>query len=194
VKKCTQCGQILNDDTKFCFKCGGSNYEPIEEAVSTDQQDQPVQPPQEAQPVQSYYAQLAQPVQPPDQPAQPPQNSYYAPPAQPVQPAYQQQPSHQQQTSYQPQPAYQQPVKNGTVSVGMNFLFVFLTFIPIVGLIFAIIVAASSGFKKSYQNLARAWLIGFAILVILSIVVSIVMHAYIQDIIDKVYINFINAQ
>src|SRR5690606_21578130 len=136
VKKCTQCGQMLNDETKFCFKCGGSNFEQAEEAGGTYQQQQPQQQP----PQQSYYA-------------QPSQQSYYTQPP-----------------SYQPQPAYQHAASNEVVSTGMYFLFLFISFIPLVNLIFAIIVAASSGFKRSYRNLAKAWLILFVIFLILSIV------------------------
>jgi hypothetical protein len=32
VKRCIQCGQTLTDETRFCFKCGGGNFEPVAEA------------------------------------------------------------------------------------------------------------------------------------------------------------------
>jgi hypothetical protein len=35
VKKCVQCGQTLNDDNRFCHKCGGSVFE--EDAGSCQQ-------------------------------------------------------------------------------------------------------------------------------------------------------------
>lgn len=38
VKKCTQCTQILSDDTKFCFMCGAPNFEPVIESEGTYQQ------------------------------------------------------------------------------------------------------------------------------------------------------------
>jgi hypothetical protein len=150
VKKCTQCGQMLSDETKFCFKCGGSNFEPAEEAVGTYQQTQ--QPPQ-----QSYYE-------------QPPQQSYYTQPP-----------------SYQPQPAYRHPVNDEVVSTGMNFLFLFISYIPLVNLIFAIVVAASSGFKRSYRNLAKAWLILFVILLILSIISYFVIRQYVLDFLNNYF-------
>ena len=31
VKKCIQCAQTLTDETRFCFKCGGANFEPVAE-------------------------------------------------------------------------------------------------------------------------------------------------------------------
>ena len=32
MKRCIQCGQTLTDETRFCFKCGGGNFEPVAEA------------------------------------------------------------------------------------------------------------------------------------------------------------------
>ncbi len=184
MKKCTQCGQILGDDKKFCFKCGGSNYEPVEEPGGSNFEpaeeagDTNQQPPQPVAPPQQFYNTPQPAAPPPQQPVQAPQ-------------AYSSQPSYQ--PSYQ-QPAYQRPAKNETVSVGMNFLFIFLSFIPVINLIFAIVVAVGSGFKKSYQNLARAWLIMALIGIVLSIVFYFVFQSYINDfldIIEEIYDEFL---
>jgi hypothetical protein len=77
VKKCTQCSQVLSDETKFCFKCGGAAFEPVADAGSGTYQ-QPTAPQQTYQqpPVQTSYQ-------------QPPQQPYY-----PAQPAYQAQPAY----------------------------------------------------------------------------------------------------
>ncbi len=88
MKRCTQCGQQLTDDTAFCGNCGGSNFESV--AVDGDNQ-------------QPYYQQ-------PDQQSgyqQPNQQSYYQQPDQ--QPGYQQ--PNQQPYYQQPgqQTGYQQP-------------------------------------------------------------------------------------
>lgn len=37
MKKCTQCGQTLSDDSKFCFKCGGGNFEQVVEGGTYQQ-------------------------------------------------------------------------------------------------------------------------------------------------------------
>ncbi|MEL4105390.1 hypothetical protein AAFA46_00930 [Oscillospiraceae bacterium WX1] len=76
MKKCTQCGQTLNDDLKFCFKCGGANFEPVAEAAP--------------QPAQQAYQ-------------QPSQQPYYQQPAQ--QQAYYQQPAYQQPVYNNSEPA-----------------------------------------------------------------------------------------
>lgn len=67
MKKCTQCGQNLSDDTKFCYKCGGANFEAAEETGGTYQQPSQQQPPQQQTP--QYYSQ---------QPAYQPQPAYQA--------------------------------------------------------------------------------------------------------------------
>lgn len=46
MKKCTQCGQYLGDDTKFCFKCGSGNFAPVSNPGAYQQpvyQQQPYQ-------------------------------------------------------------------------------------------------------------------------------------------------------
>jgi hypothetical protein len=77
VKKCTQCGQTLNDEVKFCFKCGGSNFEPV-----SDGSQQPYQQPTYQQPPYQQQPSYQQPVyqQPTYQRAQPsyqPQQAMY---------------------------------------------------------------------------------------------------------------------
>ena len=59
MKKCTQCGQNLSDETTYCFACGGSNFEPVaDESVS---QQQPPQQTYYQQPnQQQYYQQQGQ--------------------------------------------------------------------------------------------------------------------------------------
>lgn len=146
VKKCTQCGQILTDETKFCFKCGGANFEPAAESGSYQQ------------------------------PAQ-------QPPAQ--QPSYQQ--AYQQQTYQQPpvQQPYRQAPAGGeeTVSVGMNLLFLVLMSIPLVNLIYAIVIAASSN-KRSYKNLGIAGLIWIGISIVLGIIFSALIWGAVVNFID----------
>ncbi|UOO38281.1 zinc ribbon domain-containing protein [Oscillospiraceae bacterium CM] len=58
MKKCTQCGQTLNDDLKFCFKCGGANFEPVAEAAPQPTQQAYQQPYYQQPPV---YAQTVAP-------------------------------------------------------------------------------------------------------------------------------------
>ncbi len=150
VKKCTQCSQILSDDTKFCFKCGGGNYEPVIESGGDYQQPTYQQPSQQPQPQQSYYTQ---------------------------------QPAYQQPAAYQTTTTYQQSSGDRPVSIGMYILFFILSAIPLVNLIFAIVVAASSGFQKSYRNLAKAWLILLVIGIVLSIVLSIALQGFFESIV-----------
>jgi hypothetical protein len=166
MKKCTQCGQELSDDTKFCFKCGGSNFEPIEEAAGTYQQpiQQPPQQVPQQPPQQSYYAQ--------QQPAQP----YRQAPAQSYQqPASYQQPSYQQPPAYQAQPVYN---NNEPVTIGNYLLFFLLMCIPIFNIVYFIIVAVGGPkYKKSLSNFARAGLIWGAIILVIYIVLIIVFGA-----------------
>jgi hypothetical protein len=160
VKKCVQCGQTLSDDTKFCFKCGGSSFE------------QAVEPDAGAQPAASYYQQPTQAVQP----AQPAQQQTYQ---QPVQPAY-------QQPVYQ-QPAYQQQGSNNEpVSVGMFFLSLFLMNIPLVNLIYFIVLAAGKSFKKSLSNFGKAALIWWIISFVISIIILIASWSTIASIFEYV--------
>lgn len=54
MKKCTQCGQTLSEETNFCFKCGGSSFDRVAEEGAEQQQtyQQPIyQQPYQAQPV-----------------------------------------------------------------------------------------------------------------------------------------------
>jgi heme A synthase len=145
VKRCTQCGQTLGDETKFCFKCGGANFEAVSDAGSYQQ------PPQPSQPQQSYYQHAPQP-------SQPAYNNAY----------------------------YQQPSggSSETVSVGMNFLFLFLAGIPLVGLIYAIVIAASSQ-KRSYKNLGIAWLILFAVQVVMAVIAYFTLRQLLADLISN---------
>lgn len=140
MKKCTQCGQMLNDDAKFCFKCGSGSFEAVPEASNATYQQPQYQPPQ------------------------------YQPPV--------------QQNVYAQQP-YQSPMmatNNEPVSVGMFLLFFILNMIPVVGFVFTIVVAVSSSFKKSYTNMARAYLIMIAIGIVLTIVMAVTMGAFFGDI------------
>ena len=158
MKKCTNCGQAQNDDVKFCFNCGGADFESAAEEGS-----------------------YQQPYQQPDNHEPDNQQPYQ-------QPVYQQ--------PYQ-QPVYQQPYQpvasdsNQTVSVGMNFLFLLLAGIPIVNLIFAIVVAASSQ-KRSFKNLGIAWLILLAVQIILSIVAFFVIRQFVMELIDSIVDNINN--
>jgi hypothetical protein len=155
VKRCTQCGQSLSDETKFCFKCGGASFEPVADAGS-------YQPPQ----VQQQPPQVQQP---------PPQQSYYQQPS--AQPAYN-------------TPYYQQPnTSNETVSVGMNFLFLFLMTIPIVGLIYAIVIAASSR-KRSYKNLGIAWLILLAVELVIGLVAFFFVRTALVEFFGGIFSTF----
>jgi hypothetical protein len=73
MKKCTQCGQTLNDDVKFCFKCGGGNFEPASEiSQPTYQQPTYQQPTYQQQSYQqpSYQQPTYQRTQPSYQPQQ----------------------------------------------------------------------------------------------------------------------------
>ena len=161
MKKCTQCGQSLNDDTKFCFKCGSSNFEPVAETGGTYQQP-PQQTPQQA-------------------PQQAPQQSYYAQPVQqPVQ-SYQQAPAQSyQQPAYQQQPVYQQPVYNNgePATIGNFLLFFVIQIVPIFNIIYTIMVAVGGPkYKKSMTNFARAYLIMMAIVIVLYIIIFAVLGA-----------------
>lgn len=153
MKKCTQCGQILNDDTKFCYKCGGSNYEPVAESGETYQQPTYQQPPQ--QPAQqSYYAQ------------QPPQQNYYAP-----QPGYQQ--------PYQAQPSYN---NDAPATIGTFLIFFLLMLIPIFNIVWLIMVAVGGPrHNKSLTSFARASLIWGAIIFVLYLIVFLVIGASLAD-------------
>lgn len=151
MKKCTQCGQTLSDETKFCYKCGGSDFENAAESGGGQQPAQPAyQQPTYQQPV-------------------------YQQPAyqQPAQPAY-----------------YQKPVTGSseTVSVGMNFLFLFLASIPLVNIIFAIVIAASSQ-KRSYKNLGLAWLIYLAVQIVFGIIIFFAVRQLVIEIIDEIFYN-----
>ena len=147
MKKCTQCGQTLSDETKFCFKCGGANFEPVTDAGA--------QQPGYQQP--AYQPPVQQPIYQP--PVQPPVQSYY-----PQQPAY------QQSTAS----------RSETVSIGMNILFLILQYIPLVNLIFAIIAVAVSK-KKSYRNLAIAWIILAAICLVLYVILIFTMPTFFSN-------------
>ena len=50
MKRCIQCGQTLTDETRFCFKCGGGNFEPTADAGG-------YKPPTYQQPVINTYIQ-----------------------------------------------------------------------------------------------------------------------------------------
>lgn len=158
MKKCTQCGQILSDETKFCIKCGGASFEPTADTSAG-----------------AYQAQASY-----QQPAQQPT---YQQPAyqQPAAPGYQQ-PAYQQPSQQQ----YYPPVsgENEPVSIGMNLLFLILSCIPLVNIIYAIVVAASSK-KKSYRNLAIAWFIALGIGIVLSIILSSVIWSLFLDFFDN---------
>ncbi len=144
MKKCTQCGQTLSDDTKFCFKCGGANFEPIAEAEGTYQQPAYQQPPQQQPPQQSYYAQ---------------------------QPAYQQAPAYQQQPAYQAQPVYN---NDEPATIGNYLLFYLFMIIPVFNLVYLIITAVGGPTrKKSMTNFARAMLIVWAIAIVLCIILGL---------------------
>lgn len=41
LKKCTQCGQDLSDDVRFCFRCGGSQFTPAADAAAQGPASQP---------------------------------------------------------------------------------------------------------------------------------------------------------
>ena len=154
MKKCTQCGQILSDDTKFCFKCGGSNYEPAEEASGTYQQPSSYQ----------------QPVQQPPQP----QQSYYT-----QQPSYQQTPAYQAQPAYQAPGSYDnsQPAKIGTY-----LLFFLLMLIPIFNIVWLIIVAIGGPkHNKSLSNFVRAALIWGAIIFVVYLILFAILGSFIAD-------------
>ena len=145
MKRCTQCGQNLSDETKFCFKCGGANFEPSADTGGYQQPSpQPQTPPQP-----SYYQQQSQPAF---------NNTYYQKPA---------------------------SGSSETVSVGMNFLFLFLSAIPLVGLIYAIVVAASSQ-KRSYKNLGIAWLLMLAVQVVLAVIAYFAVRQLIADFISGI--------
>jgi hypothetical protein len=156
VKKCTQCGQILSDDTKFCFKCGGSNYEQAEETGGSYQQ------PTYQQPVQ-----------------QPPQQSYYA-----QQPSYQPQPTYQAQPAYQAS-GYNdntQPAKISTFLV--FFLLMLIPIFNIIWLI--IVAVGGPSHNKSLTNLVRASLIWAAIMIVLSIILSLILGAFLSDLFSSI--------
>lgn len=140
MKKCTQCGQTLSDDSKFCYNCGGSDFEQTAESTGAYQQPSYQQPP-----------------------SPPPQQPYYS------------------QPSYQVPPSYQRGAGEEPVSIGMYILFLIVSSIPLVGLIFAIVVAASSSFKRSYINLARAWLIVAAIGLVIGLIAVLTMGAFFSE-------------
>lgn len=82
---CTHCGKVIDDSTRFCCYCGGSQALPEQNNSANSVSGQPY--PQQAQPV---YQQPQQPYQ------QPPQS-------------YQQQPYHQQVQPYVPYSGYYTP-------------------------------------------------------------------------------------
>lgn len=41
MKTCTSCGQTAEDDVKFCFKCGGSQFAPNYQQQATNYQQAP---------------------------------------------------------------------------------------------------------------------------------------------------------
>ena len=68
MKKCTNCGNTQNDDVKFCYNCGGGDFEQVSEEGAywqqpPNQQDAYQQPPYQQAPYQQSYQQpYQQPV------------------------------------------------------------------------------------------------------------------------------------
>lgn len=77
MKKCTQCGQTLNDEVKFCFKCGGANFEPAAESGQQAYQAPAYPQPAYQQPAYQQQPTYQQPTYQRAQPAYQPQQAMY---------------------------------------------------------------------------------------------------------------------
>ena len=167
---CT-CGANLPDGAKFCGVCGATLAAP-----APAQPPDPVPQPVYQEPV------YQEPVY---------QESAYQPPVQPMyqdpvyqQPVYQepvyQQPMYQQ-PAYPPQAAAEAPPPKGSryapISAGGYFGYLFLFYIPIIGLILSIVWANDKVGSINRQNLAKLMLVlkilGIAMAVLMGIVTAV---------------------
>lgn len=174
MKKCTQCGQLLSEDAKFCFKCGGNSFEQAVEGGSYQQDANQQTPYQQDANQQASYQQPYQ------------QQASYQQPSYQQQPAYQQ--PYSQQPGFQPQPADKD---SEPATIGNFLIFNLLMLIPIFNIIYLIIVAVGGPkYKKTMTNYARASLIWLGIAVVLYIIVFAAVGASFAHLITNNYPSY----
>ncbi len=159
MKKCTQCGEKLPDEFKFCFKCGGNQFETVDADDQTATQPEPQ--PEIQQPI--YQQNLRA------------QNAYQRN-------AYEQ---YQGQQSTSPVQDYK---NTEPATIGNYLLFEVFMIIPIFNLVYLIMVAVGGPkYKKSMTNYARARLILMLIAIPIIIILCVSLAAFANDIIDYLY-------
>ena len=180
AKYCDQCGTMLNDDAKFCNKCGAPQSA-IQQAQATQQQAAP--------PPQSVYQ---QPVQPPQQPV-------YQQPIQ-AQPVYQQAQPMQQPLAYAgngqvrngiPAPGYSDRINDPEIVAAMKknrrrglIIGLFIIPLPLLGFI---IYGKASGELEMSQSLLYGGIVSgvFLLFMLFSIIKERAKNTYDAVVTDK---------
>lgn len=168
MKKCLRCGRIEEDAAVYCPSCGDSIFDRVEDGPQPEADytagaaGGPEQPPPYGQSQQPDYGQHQQP------PYGQHQRPHYGNPQQAPYGRY----TGPQGPQYYPMP----PVKEDPVTIGDYLLFALLMLIPVFNIVYLIIVAVGGPrYKPSLTNFARASLILFAIGIVLSIILVVIV-------------------
>ncbi len=170
---CPKCGTSVPDGSKFCETCGNN--------MQLAEQENQAQP--ETQEATPQY-EPPKPVQP--EPPKPVPQPVYQPQPQPS--AYQPQPNYQ--TRPQPAPVYQNngagtDPREKVYGVGGWLGSMVVLCIPIVGIVMMFVWIFSSKVNKNKKNFAIAALILTVIGIVLSIILSASIIAFVNDLLNQ---------